>query len=233
LTQPARGHRRQAPARSGNLHRSGRGAARRSGPLRSYPVRWIVVCALAVVVLLAWGAVARAFAPKGNTVATHFDAIIVLGYPADSDGNPTPEQLARVSEGVREYGRGVAPRLIMTGGPAHNKVVEAESMARVARAQGVPDSAIVLEPQATSTMENACFSERIMQQHGWRSAEVVTSEYHLPRSGMIFSRTSLEWRTHAAPSVMGQGSGRMNTVSEVLKTMRYLLYARWADSCSP
>jgi uncharacterized SAM-binding protein YcdF (DUF218 family) len=105
-------------------------------------------------------------------------------------------------------------------------------MARVARAQGVPDSAIVLEPQATSTIENACFSERIMQQHGWRSAEVITSAYHLPRSGMIFGRTSLQWRGHAAPSVMGHEPGRMNNLSEVLKTVRYLLYGRWADSCS-
>ena len=228
MTQTARGHRRHAPARSGNWHRSGRGRARRVGL-----VRWIVIGVLAVVVLTVWAVAALIFAPKGNTTATHFDAIIVLGFPADSDGNPTPEQLARVSEGVREYGRGVAPRLIMTGGPAHNQVVEAESMARVARAQGVPDSAIVLEPQATSTIENACFSERIMQQHGWRSAEVITSAYHLPRSGMIFSRTSLEWRGHAAPSVMGHEPGRMNNLSEVLKTVRYLLYGRWADACSP
>jgi uncharacterized SAM-binding protein YcdF (DUF218 family) len=185
---------------------------------------------------LAWAVLARAVAPKGNTDATRFDAIIVLGFPADSDGNPTPEQQARVSEGVREYERGVAPRLIMTGGPAHNNVVEAESMARVARAQGVPESAIVIEPKATSTIENACFSARIMKQNGWHSAEVITSKYHLPRSGMIFSHLppelKIEWRGHSAPPLLGHEPGRANTVSEVLKTVRYLLYAQWADSCS-
>ena len=61
------------------------------------------------------------FAPSSNTNLTRFDAIIVLGSPADADGNPTPEQLARVTEGVREYERDVAPRLIFTGGPAHNR----------------------------------------------------------------------------------------------------------------
>jgi uncharacterized SAM-binding protein YcdF (DUF218 family) len=193
--------------------------------------------AFAIVFFFAWGMVARALAPTGNTEATHFDAIIVLGYPADSDGNPTPEQLARVSEGVREYERGVAPRLILSGGPAHNEIVEADSMARVARAQGVPQSAIVEEPKSTNTMENACYSARIMQQHGWRSAEVITSQYHLPRAGMIFSHTAPEfeitWRGHAAPSMLGHEPGRANTVSEILKTVRYLLYAQWADSCSP
>ena len=189
-------------------------------------------------ILLAWGVVARALAPTGNTAATHFDAIIVLGYPADNDGNPTPEQLARVSEGVREYERGVAPRLILSGGPAHNQFVEAESMARVARAQGVPQSAIVQEPKSANTIENACYSARIMQQHGWRSAEVITSQYHLPRAGMIFSRTApqfeITWRGHAAPSLGAHpGSDMVQTASEVVKTVRYLLYARWVDSCSP
>ena len=179
---------------------------------------------------------ARALAPAGNTSVTHFDAIIVLGYPADNDGNPTPEQLARVSEGVREYERGVAPRLILTGGPAHNNFVEAESMARVARAQGVPQSAIVLEPQASSTIENACYSAHIMRQHGWRSAEVITSRYHLPRAEIIFSHTAhkfeISWRGHAAPS-LGPEPGWAVTTSEIVKTVRYLLYAQWADSCSP
>jgi uncharacterized SAM-binding protein YcdF (DUF218 family) len=190
------------------------------------------------VVFLAWAVLARVFAPRGNTAATHFDAIIVLGYPADSDGNPTPEQQARVSEGVREYERGVAPRLILTGGAAHNNIVEAESMARVARAQGVPQSAIVLEPRATSTMENACFSAQIMKQNGWRSAEVITSNYHLPRSGMIFSHLphelEIDWRGHGAPELGPDpepAPGWMVTASEVAKTVRYLLYARWADAC--
>jgi uncharacterized SAM-binding protein YcdF (DUF218 family) len=193
---------------------------------------------MAVVFFLAWAALARALAPKGNTEATHFDAILVLGYPADGDGNPTPEQLARVSEGVREYERGVAPRLILSGGPAHNRFIEAESMARVARSQGVPQSAIVEEPQSANTIENACYSARIMQQHGWRSAEVITSPYHLPRAGMIFSRTApqfeIAWHGHAAPSLgANPGSGWGATAFEVVKTVRYLVYAQWADSCSP
>ena len=136
-----------------------------------------------------------------NTSLTRFDAIIVLGTPADSDGNPTPEQLARVTEGVREYERDVAPRLIFTGGAAHNRFVEAQVMARAAEAQGIPASAIFVEPEAKDTIQNACYAVRIMKAHGWRSAEVVSSASHLPRAGMIFSHLPLEWRTHAAPSL--------------------------------
>jgi len=159
----------------------------------------------------------------------------VLGTPTDSDGNPTPEQLARVTEGVREYERNVAPRLIFTGGAVFNRFVEAQVMARAAEAQGIPESAIFAEPKAKDTIQNACFSVRIMKAHGWKSAEVVSSAYHLPRAGIIFNRLSLEWRTHAAPPLEPQSS--MNSVvvavSETLKTFRYLVYARWAEPCAP
>ena len=76
-------------------------------------------------VLVVWAILARAFAPTGNTARTRFDAIIVLGTPADSEGNPTPAQLARVTEGVHEYERGVAPRLILTGGKTNHGFIEA------------------------------------------------------------------------------------------------------------
>ena len=188
-----------------------------------------------VVVLLAWAAIARQVAPMSNTKLTRFDAIIVLGYWADSDGNPTPRMLARVSEGVREYERGIAPRLIVTGGAVHNQFVEAQVMARTAEAEGIPGSAIMLETQARDTIENGCYAVRIMKEHGWRSAEVVSSAAHLPRAAMIFDGLPIEWRMHAAPSV--EPVSTVDTAAgkfvETLKTVRYLIYASWADRCEP
>jgi uncharacterized SAM-binding protein YcdF (DUF218 family) len=173
---------------------------------------------------------------RDQSARSTFDAIIVLGTPADSDGNPTPELLDRITEAVREYQRGVAPRLIVTGGPAHNSYVEAQVMARAARAQGVSPSAIFPEPQALDTMQNACFSARILKTHGWHSAEVVSSESHLPRAAMIFSKLPLEkadWRMHAAPDNLTPGYYRQAAaILEVLKTARYLVWARWSESCS-
>jgi uncharacterized SAM-binding protein YcdF (DUF218 family) len=197
--------------------------------------RLLLTAGAAMVALLAWAAVARALAPAGNTARSRFDAIIVLGTPADSEGNPTPELLARVTEGVREYERGVAPRLIFTGGPAHNRYVEAAVMARAAEALGVPKSAIFLEPQARDTIQNACFAERIAVGHGWNSAEVISSASHLPRAGIIFSHRGLQWRAHAAPMLMPESAvdARATAIVETLKTVRYLVYGNWAERCSP
>lgn len=186
-------------------------------------------------VLLAWAIAARQLAPDSNTSLTRFDAIIVLGTPTDSDGNPTPSQLARVTEAVREYERGVAPRLILTGGPAHNRFVEAESMARSAHAQGIPESALFLESQARDTIQNARYSTAIMQAHGWHSAEIISNQAHLPRAAMIFGRLPIEWRTHAAPPLEPEtGTDAFEGAAyETVKTMRYLIYARWFEHWRP
>ena len=183
--------------------------------------------------LIAWAAIARAFAPKGNTTQEHFDVLMVLGSPADADGNPTPIELARVTEAVEEYERGVAPRMIITGGPAHNRFVEAEVMARVAEAQGIPAGAIVEEPTARDTMENTCDSLRIMRSHGWESAEVISSASHLPRAGLIMSRLPLKWRTHVAPALVPEGpwTKGARTAVEIVKTAHYLVWARQVDPC--
>jgi len=214
------------------------GLRRRRKPL-SIGTRLILASVVSIAALLAWAAIARSLAPSSNTHLTRFDAIIVLGTPADSDGNPRPNQLARVTEAVREYQRGVAPRLILTGGAAHNRFIEARVMARTAEADGIPASAIYLEPQAMDTIQNACFADRIMKAHGWRSAEIVATAEHLPRAAMIFNAlppdSAIQWSTHAAPPLRPVSAAYQSGVSavEVIKTARYLVWARWADSCAP
>jgi uncharacterized SAM-binding protein YcdF (DUF218 family) len=200
----------------------------------SWRTRSILLSAAVVAILLVWAMLARAFAPAGNTPRSRFDAIIVLGTPADSEGNPTPAQLASVTEAVHEYERGAAPRLIITGGRTRHGYVEAQVMTRAAEAMGVPRSSIYPEPEAMNTIQNACFSERIMKAQGWRSAEVVSGASHLPRAGLIFSHTPIEWRSHAAPSLEPESgwSEEAAVALEVLKTVRYLIYAQWADRCT-
>jgi uncharacterized SAM-binding protein YcdF (DUF218 family) len=224
----------------GGLQRTKSGAARpnigRVGRKRrrlSWKARAIVAGAAVVVGLTAWAAIAWALAPTGNTTQEQFDVLIVLGYPADADGNPTPTELARVTEAVNEYERGVAPKMIFTGGAAHNQFVEAEVMARVAEAQGIPAGAIVQEPTARDTIQNACDSLRIMQRHGWESAEVVSSASHLPRAGLILSRLPLKWRTHAAPALEPEGPWMQAamTAVEIVKTARYLVWSRQMEPC--
>lgn len=143
--------------------------------------------------------------PTHNTTATHFDALIVLGYPANADGTPSPEQRERVRESVREYKAGVAPYIIMTGTAAHNQYIEADVMAGLARSQGVPASAILEDVQAQNTIQNIYYSARLMHDHDLNSAEIISSPSHLPRAALIVNTFNVDqptfyinWRTHAA-----------------------------------
>jgi len=235
-------HRSNVPrnAAIGPPRRVFRGASRKR-PVRkplSWELRLAVAAVAAVLFTLVWAILARSLAPMSNTSLTRFDAILVLGTPADSDGNPTPEQLARVAEGVHEYQRGVARHLIFSGGATSHGFVEARVMAHAAEAQGIPESAIIEETEPRNTIQNACYSVRIMKAQGWRSAEVVATAAQLPRAGIIFNALpsqSLDWSVHTAPLLSPPSTAYEGTRAavEVLKTARYLIWARWADHCEP
>jgi uncharacterized SAM-binding protein YcdF (DUF218 family) len=169
--------------------------------IRTLALVVLIVVALALIVTINYKTL-----PTSNTPQTHFDTIVVLGTPTRSDGTPSPEQRERVLEGVREYKAGIAPHIIMTGGPAHNNFVEAHTMAQFAQTQGIPTDAILEEPQALNTIQNIYYSAQLMHRHSWSSAEVISSPNHLGRTALIlgtFNRTqptlSIDWRTHPAP----------------------------------
>jgi uncharacterized SAM-binding protein YcdF (DUF218 family) len=226
------------PTTQTRARRPGRKQARKRGRRArrlGWPLRLAAAGGAAALVLLAVGAVARRFTHTGNTSRTRFDAIIVLGYPATEDGNPSPRELASVNEAVREYERGVAPRLIFTGAAVANQYVEAQVMARAAEAQGIPAEAILTETQARDTIQNACYAVRIMKAHGWESAEVIASPGHLRRAAMIFNRMPIEWRMRAAPRMAPESAAgqAIEALWEDAKAAHHLTWARWMENCRP
>jgi uncharacterized SAM-binding protein YcdF (DUF218 family) len=165
--------------------------------------------------------------PTQNTNAVNFDTLLVLGTSTLPDGSLSPEQRERTLEGVRQYKAGVARHIIFSGAAAHTRWVEAHVMAQFAETQGVPASAVIEESQALDTIQNIFYSATIMHQHGWSSAEVISSPYHLERSGLILNTfnvrqpsLSIDWRTHAA-----------HWPPEYTLWHKILLYTREADRC--
>lgn len=119
------------------------------------------------------------------------DAIVVLGYrPAtDATGRLTPELERRVRRGTELYRRGLAPRMIMTGGPGPRGRVEADVMARRAEALGVPREAILRDRRARDTAENARGSVELLcaaRDDCHPDVIVVSSPYHLRRAVELF-----------------------------------------------
>jgi uncharacterized SAM-binding protein YcdF (DUF218 family) len=100
--------------------------------------------------------------------------VLVLGYPSERDGTPSPAQEARVAAGVRAYRDYNCDRLVVSGAAVKNQIVEAQTMARLARDAGIPATAIGLETQARNTWENIKFSIPILS----KSADLDFTKKH-------------------------------------------------------
>lgn len=114
------------------------------------------------------------------------DVIVVLGAAVWPGGQPSPALQRRVVHAMRLLRAGKGHRVLMTGGLGLHPPPEAHLMRDMAVAEGVLAECIVVEDQATSTLQSAIFCTRILQQHGWSTALIVTDRYHLFRALMVF-----------------------------------------------
>lgn len=144
---------------------------------------------------------ARGYPGVSETQARRADAIVVLGGDigrADqyAQGDAGASDLAgnRLALGARLWRRGLAPQLLLSGGPtAHTPGgSEAQRMADSIRGFGVPTSALVLESRSRNTAANARLSRAIGERRGWNSIILVTSPEHMPRAALAFERAG--WR---------------------------------------
>ena len=109
-------------------------------------------------------------------VANPHDVIIVLGCPSETDGSPSKCQIDRARITEQFYDAHWASNFIVTGAAVHNDHVEADALYALLVGRGLPADAIYKEPQARHTDENLYYSTRIMQEHGWTSALVVSED---------------------------------------------------------
>lgn len=108
---------------------------------------------------------------------TRSDAIIVISGD---------EALARYRDGIRLYRAGWAPRLVFSGATWDGTNSNAEVMRQMAVADGVPESAILVDPAGDDTYGNAVHTRSLLEQHNLQSAILVTSPYHLQRAVLTF-----------------------------------------------
>jgi len=152
-----------------------------------------MVCAILALVVAAWFALSlRAILQNARADArTSADVILVLGAAVYPGEQPSPALHARTRTGVDLYQKGYAQHIIVSGGLGIYPPSEAEVMRQVALGMGVPEEAIFLEDQSHSTIENFKNSARIMAEHGWESALVVSDPYHVYRACRVGSDAGL------------------------------------------
>jgi len=134
------------------------------------------------------------------------DAIVVLGGAMKSKIDPRPmvdvaESGDRVIYAAQLYQEQKAPVVIPTGGRISwlgGGFSEATDMAQLLQLMGVPESAIIEEPNALNTYENAVYVKEILAEKGMKRVLLVTSAMHMPRALKIFQHREID--TIAAPT---------------------------------
>jgi uncharacterized SAM-binding protein YcdF (DUF218 family) len=121
------------------------------------------------------------------------DVIIVLGGGLIRDTRSLPWGVEeRIQKGVDLYKQGFAPKMEVTGGLAwHNGIAESEVMAPYAVSLGVARQDITEENLAKDTHTNAVYSQALMSNHGWRTALIVTSDFHTQRACHVFRQQQI------------------------------------------
>jgi uncharacterized SAM-binding protein YcdF (DUF218 family) len=108
------------------------------------------------------------------------DVIIVLGGETEGE---------RTERAVTLYKSGMAHQLLFSDGTTLSWRIHAiDEMIALARELGVPEQAIFREERSRSTYENALFTKEILEKKHWKSAIIVTTNWHTRRSRFIFDK---------------------------------------------
>lgn len=169
---------------------------------------------LALIFLLVLGGIVG-WTPLSNYMAQPFlvpsrleraDAIVVLGGGISSDLSPSDGSLRRLVWGVRLWRRGLAPRIILSGGDplTPQEIAEAASMGQVARELGFPPSVLTLETSSTRTREHPIEIKRLPNPP--RRVLLVSSPVHMYRATRLFEKEG--FTVYPAPTDGGEPDAR-------------------------
>lgn len=149
----------------------------------------LAVWAASAVLVVLWGA---------RDDAREADAIVVLGA-AQYAGRPSPVLKSRLDHAIALYQRGLAPRLVVTGGVGDGDTTsEAAVSRRYAMKRGVPDSALLSEEHGRTTTESMRAVADLAEREGMERVILVSDPFHMLRLRILAGRMGLT--AHTSPT---------------------------------
>jgi len=148
-------------------------------------MKWVVgiAVALAMFALAAKVAQVSGEIARQSTMdeAQPADIILVLGA-AEYRGKPSPVLRARLDHALSLYKKGLAPRILTTGGAGGDPVYTEGAVGRsYLVSQGVPSEVIIVEPEGESTVYSTAAAAEIMRRMELKSCIGVSDGYHIYR----------------------------------------------------
>ena len=134
------------------------------------------------------------------------DAIVVMGA-AQYDGRPSPQLQARLDHVVELWPDGHAPLVVVTGGNRPgDRFTEAEASAAYLEEAGIPEAAILLEGEGTSSYESLEGVESLLAARGLDTVLIVTDPYHALRSKLTAAEVGLTASVSPTPTSVVTGT---------------------------
>ncbi|HUP69002.1 MAG TPA: YdcF family protein [Acidimicrobiales bacterium] len=180
--------------------------------------RVVKVGAALVAVLLLYLAVTfvQVWQASGRDQARPVQAIVVFGA-AQYDGRPSPVLRARLDHALALYKRGLADKVVVTGGRrAGDRFTEATVSAVYLGKRGVPDSALLREVSGRNSWQSLASAAKFLKQRDPPITKVllVSDGYHAARIAAIAKELGLEAHTSPARGSSGHGAAKLVHLSK-------------------
>jgi uncharacterized SAM-binding protein YcdF (DUF218 family) len=145
--------------------------------------------AVAVLLVAVWASFVVAIVDAGRRdQAASADAIVVLGA-AQYEGRPSPVLRARLDHAASLWARGLAPRMIVTGGRGVGDTTsEAAVGMRYLVQRGVPASSISMDTAGLTTSQSMVAARHLLGTKSYPSVLIVSDPFHMLRLAILARR---------------------------------------------
>ncbi len=150
----------------------------------------LIICSIIIIVLYCYIILASIKFSSSIENALAIRYTLVLGAGIKKDGRPTDILADRVLTACRLFHSGKTDILIMSGTNHKENYDETAAMKSLALANGISESAIVLDGKGYTTFRS-CINT--LNDHNPVNLFIVTQNFHLPRA--IFIARALKMRT--------------------------------------
>lgn len=154
---------------------------------RSLFVRLFV--AVLVTVPAIWMSFVVAIVDSGRREeAQRADAIVVLGA-AQYEGRPSPVLKARLDHAAELWARGLAPRMIVTGGRGVGDTTSEAAVGMHYLVQrGVPADSIAMDIEGLTTSQSMVAVRRVLGREAYPAVILVSDPFHMLRLAILARR---------------------------------------------
>jgi uncharacterized SAM-binding protein YcdF (DUF218 family) len=134
------------------------------------------------------------------------DVIMVLGA-AEYRGRPSPVFKARLDHALELYRRGLAPWVLTSGGAGGDPVFTEGGVGRsYLVSNGVPSEAIIVEPDAETTVQSMAAVAEIMRRMGLKTCILVSDGYHIFRAKQMLATQGFSVYGSPRPDPSAEGA---------------------------